>query len=120
MGAAYNFKIYNKFSGLAEIDADATFDGKRDVLLKGDPISVDPHLGMEFNYNQLVFLRAGVGNFQEIPNFYGKKDLSFQPNIGLGLKYKNLAIDYALTYIGDKSIALYSNVFSIRYSIDKK
>ena len=83
-------------------------------------MSVDPHLGLEFNYNQLVYLRAGVGNFQEIPNFDGKKDFSFQPNIGLGLKIKNLEIDYALTDIGDQSIALYSNIFSLRYSINKK
>lgn len=120
IGGAYNFEIYKKFAGMVEIDADVTTDGKRNVLVKSDPVSVDPHLGLEFNYNKLVFIRAGVGNIQEIPNIDGVKELSFQPNIGIGLRFKNFEIDYALANVGNQSIGLYSNIFSLRYSIDKK
>ncbi len=120
LGAARNFNISEKFSCLIELDADITFDKTRNVLIKGDPISIDPHLGVEINYKNLIYFRFGAMNFQQIPDFDGKNIFSFQPNMGLGIKIKNLAIDYALTDIGDQSIALYSNVFSIRYSIDKK
>lgn len=120
LGAGYQFPIYGGFGGLAETGLDMTTDGKRNVMIKTDLISIDPHLGLEFNYNKIVFVRGGFGNFQTIPTFDNKTDISFQPNIGIGVQYKNLAIDYALTDIGDQSIALYSNVFSLRYSFNRK
>lgn len=120
LGTAYHFPVYKKIEGLAEINADLTFDGKREVVIKGDPISVDPHLGIELNYSKIVYLRMGIGNIQRVPNFDGKEETTFQPNIGIGIHYKRFGLDYALTDIGDQSIALYSNVFSISYSLDKK
>lgn len=120
LGTAYHFNIYKKFDGLAELNADLTFDGKRNVVIKSDPISIDPHIGFEFSYNKLVYLRMGVGNIQKVPNIDGKEETTFQPNIGIGIRYKRFGLDYALTDIGDQSIALYSNVFSVYYSIDKK
>jgi hypothetical protein len=119
-GAAYNFHIYKKFSGLAEFDMDITTDGMRNVLIKSDLFSIDPHIGTEISYNNLIYLRLGVGNFQNVPEFNGDDKFTFQPNIGVGIKYKKFAIDYALSDGGDHSIAIYSHVFSIRYGINKK
>jgi len=119
LGAAYTYDINDKFGFLTEIDGDVSFDGKRNTLVKSNFASIDPHWGAEINYRKIVFLRMGIGNFQKINDFDNKTSMSFQPNIGLGLKIKNLEIDYALTDIGDQSIALYSNIFSLRYSINK-
>jgi len=119
LGASRDFKIYNKFMLLAEIDLDFTFDGQRHVLIEGDPVSIDPHAGIEIHYNNLAFIRFGVGNFQRIKDFTGT-NMTFQPNFGIGIQFKGISIDYALTDIGDQSIALYSNVFSVRYSFDRK
>ncbi|HRW62478.1 MAG TPA: PorV/PorQ family protein [Bacteroidales bacterium] len=119
LGASRDFKIYNKFMLLAEIDLDFTFDGQRHVLIEGDPVSIDPHAGIEIHYNNLAFIRFGVGNFQRIKDFTGT-NMTFQPNFGIGIQFKGISIDYALTDIGDQSIALYSNVFSLRYSFDRK
>ena len=120
LGASREFPIYNKFKGLVELDLDFTFDGQRHVLIEGDPVSIDPHLGIEINYNQLAFIRFGVGNFQRVEEFKNKESMTFQPNFGIGIQFKGVSIDYALTDIGDQSLALYSNVFSIRYSFDRK
>jgi hypothetical protein len=120
LGTAYHFPVYKKIKGMAEIDADLTFDGKRDVLIKSDPISADPHIGLEFSYNNIVYFRMGLGNIQRVPSISGKDEMTFQPNIGIGIHYKRFGLDYALTDIGDQSIALYSNVFSVSYSLDKK
>jgi len=119
LGASRDFKIYNKFMLLAEIDLDFTFDGQRHVLIEGDPVSIDPHAGIEIHYNNLAFIRFGVGNFQRIKDFTGT-NMTFQPHLGIGIQFKGISIDYALTDIGDQSIALYSNVFSVRYSFDRK
>lgn len=120
LGASRDFPIYDKFTGLVELDLEFTFDGQRHVLIEGDPISIDPRLGIEINYNQLAFVRFGVGNFQRVVEFDEKESLTLQPNFGIGIQFKGVSIDYALTDIGDQSLALYSNVFSIRYSFDRK
>lgn len=120
LGGARKFDFTPKISLLAELNLDATFDGKRNVLLKSDAISMDPHLGLEASYMNLIFLRAGIGNYQTYTDAIGKKIHTFQPNIGVGVRIKSVYIDYALTDIGDQSVALYSNVFSLKVDINKK
>lgn len=83
-------------------------------LISTKLVSIDPALGFEFGYTDLAFLRAGVGNFQQITQIDNTSKLSFQPNIGIGFKYKGIQVDYALTDLGNQSAALYSNVFSLK------
>ncbi|MDE5418206.1 PorV/PorQ family protein [Labilibaculum sp. DW002] len=116
LAVSREFPISDKFSLLAEFDADLTFDGKRNVLVQADPISIDPHMGFEASFKNLIYLRAGVSNFQEETDFDQSTSWTFQPNLGLGINYKNFRLDYALTDIGDQSVAKYSNVFSLSYS----
>lgn len=120
LGTAYETNITEKIGLLAEVDLNLTTDGKRNVLVSADPVSIDPTIGLEANYKKAIFLRTGVGNIQKTTNFDGTQQYQFQPNLGLGLKIKNFSIDYALTNIGNQSDGLYSNVFSIRLDFDKK
>jgi hypothetical protein len=120
VGAARKFDITKKISLLAELNADETFDGKRNVLIKSKAISIDPHMGIEASYMNIIFLRAGVGNYQSYTDAVGKKINTIQPNIGVGVKIKAVHIDYAFSDIGDRSVVLYSNVFSIKVDINKK
>tara|TARA_R110002049_G_scaffold3795_5_gene27630 strand:+ start:106365 stop:107462 length:1098 start_codon:yes stop_codon:yes gene_type:complete len=76
--------------------------------------SINPSLGFEFGYVDMVFLRAGMGNFQNELQIDNTENLSFQPSFGVGFKYNGIQIDYAFTDIGDQSVALYSNVFSLK------
>lgn len=119
LGAARKFNFNDKFSLLTELDLDITFDGKRNVLISADPISIEPHLGIEAGYRNIVFLRAGIGNVQKVKETTTKDVTTFQPNIGLGLNIKRISIDYAMTDIGNVSDALYSHVFSLRFMIFK-
>jgi len=83
-------------------------------------MSMDPHFGMEFAYKKIVALRAGIGNFQQEPDFDGKPRTSLQINLGLGVCIKNVVtIDYAFTDIGNLSIAQYSHIFSLKVALDK-
>ncbi len=119
-GVAYKATISKKITFTPEVDLDFTFDGKRNVLIKSNPISIDPKLGVEFGYDDFIFLRAGMGNIQEVKNIDQSTSTSVQPNIGLGLRLRNLTIDYALTNIGSNSGELYSNVFSLKLVINKQ
>lgn len=119
LGAARGFDLGRDFGLLAEIDMDLTFDGMRNTVIKSDLVSMDPHLGVEASYKNLFFLRLGVGNFQMTTDF-GLRRTTYQPNFGVGVKLNRVSIDYALTDIGDRSVGIYSNVFSLRLDINKK
>ena len=43
---------------------------------------------------------------------------TLQPNLGLGINIKGVEIEYALTDIGDVSIAEYSNIFSLKFNLN--
>jgi hypothetical protein len=57
---------------------------------------------------------------QYVTDINDSRALTVQPNIGLGLKIKSVSLDYALTDIGDNSVALYSNIFSLKFDLFKK
>ena len=108
------------FHGTFAIGLDCTFDGKRNALIKSNFMSVDPHVGMEFDYKKIVALRMGVGNFQWEPDFEGKQKMTLQINFGVGVCIKNVVtLDYAFTDLGNLSIAQYSHVISLKVAIDK-
>lgn len=119
LGAAREFKVGSKINVIASIDLESTFDGKRNTLLASDLWSADPRAGFELGYAGVVFLRGGVNNLQYITEIDGARTLNFQPNAGVGLKIKSVMIDYALTNIGSAGVALYSNVFSLRFDLFK-
>lgn len=120
LGIGKEVQISKKFSALGEIDFDLNTDGKRNVLITGDPVSVDPHMGVEVGYSRMVFLRFGVGNFQKVTDILNNDKITYQPNFGIGIKFKGIALDYAFSDIGDQSDALYSNIFSLRFDINKQ
>lgn len=120
LGAARRVPFTPRIGMMAELDAEITFDGKRNTLISTGTVSVDPRLGIEFNYMDMVFLRMGGANIQRIPGFDNSNALTVQPNLGIGISFLNFSIDYALTDIGDQSVALYSNIFSVRYTFRDK
>lgn len=121
LGGARAFPIYKDFSALIALDLDVSTDRKRNVLIQGNPFSIDPHMGVELDWRKMVFFRTGIGNIQNETNYDGKTQKTFQLNMGVGVRISDiLAIDYALTDIGDNSIALYSNIFSLRFNIYRR
>ncbi len=116
LGLAKKFEFHYDYTLLAAMNLNMQFTRTND-LISADFVSIDPALGFEFGYTDLVFLRAGVGNFQTITQIDNSKKMGFQPNIGLGFKYKGIQVDYALTDLGDQSAALYSNIFSVKVDL---
>ena len=117
LGAAKIFRITDKISAAADLDLRFFFDGKRHVLIPMGFTGIDPYIGSEWVYNDWIALRFGFGQFQWSDGLDGRNELTLQPNIGMGIKFKNLHLDYALTDIGDLAVAQYSNIISLRYTI---
>lgn len=117
LGLSKKFEFHNEMSLLAAGNLNMQFAQTNDII-STKAVSIDPALGFEWGYTDLVFLRAGIGNFQQITQIDNTKKLSFQPNIGLGFKYRGIQVDYALTDLGNQSVALYSNIFSLKVDLD--
>jgi hypothetical protein len=126
LGAARNFKLGSKAGLLVELNADLTFDGKRNTVLSSNAVSVDPKLGIEANINKTLFLRAGINNFQRAladkDTLNQKKVWIYQPGIGAGFNLQNIRIDYAFTNLANQSSGLYTHIFSLQLNLvnDKK
>ena len=116
LGISKKIDFHSEYSLLAAVNLNMQFAETNDII-SNSAFSIDPALGLEFGYTDLVFLRAGVGNFQNVEQLDGRTKVNFQPNIGLGFKYKGIQVDYALTDLGDQSAALYSNIFSVKVDL---
>jgi hypothetical protein len=122
MGASKTFLFWkDRISVLGEVNLINTFDGKRNTVIKSNLWSMEPAFGAEVGFKGFVFLRGGIGNIQKQFDALGIRQItSFQPNFGVGIKYRIFTLDYALTDIGDRSLALYSNIFSLKIEFNKK
>jgi len=119
LGAGRSFRISDNISTLIALDMDMTFDGKRNTVIKTSVFSIDPKLGVEFGFKDIVYIRGGIRNMQQETDFGGEQSFTLEPNFGVGVKIKKMiSIDYALTNIGDSYF--YSNVFSLRIDLNKK
>ncbi len=124
LGGAYNFTISEKIKLLAEANVDLTFDGKRNTILSSNPVSIDPHLGLEASINDVFFIRGGITNFQKAladeDTLNQKKVWIYQPSAGAGFKIKNVSVDYAFTNLANQQNPLYTHIVSLRINLTKK
>lgn len=121
VGAARDITINKKLSLLAEANFDFTFDGYRNTIISGNPISIDPKLGVELNINNVFFLRGGINNFQRAladgDTLNQKKVWIYQPSAGAGFRIQNVKIDYAFTNLANQSNPLFTHVFSLQFDM---
>jgi hypothetical protein len=111
-GIAYQ-KKFNKVGLLAEADLITTTDGKRNTLVSGDKLSMNPAAGVEISYDDLVYVRGGISNFQKDNTFDKKGFWVSQPGLGVGLKIRNIKLDYAFTNVGSTENRSYSHIVSL-------
>ena len=121
IGAGYDFKLSRKFSLLAETDWALNFDGKRNSIISSNILNIDPCIGLEADYNKVIYVRAGVGNFQQAlsdgDTTNQKKVWICQPSVGVGVTIGNFTIDYSLANLANQSNPLYSNIFSVKIKL---
>lgn len=122
LGASRKFDLYKTIvHARPEVNADVTFDGKRNTFFGSSVFSFDPRIGVEFDYKNFVFLRGGLNQFQRVKDISGKQNYSMIPSIGVGIKLTNMVIDYALADPGSSSGTLpFSNIVSVRLNINRK
>lgn len=120
-GVCRKFNLFKSgFTVLPEVNLDLTTDGQRNVLVSSKLVNLDPRAGVEFGYKDFIFLRGGYGALQRITDFNGKQQFNGMPSLGVGLKLKNLAVDYALGNAFNQGLLGMSNIISLTVNIQRK
>ncbi len=119
LGVARNFRLSKEIGLLPELNALVTTDGRRNTLISSDPFSLDIGVGLEADFRQTVFIRAGINQFQKESDFGGKQILSPRPGIGAGFKLGGLQLDYAFTDLASDNNT-YSHIISLMLHLKPK
>ena len=113
-GVSKNFEINQSLEVLPEVGINVDF-AKTAALISTDFASITPYAGAELKYNDMIFVRLGVNRFQTITDIEDlSRKVSFQPSAGLGIKYRGLTLDYAITNSGLGDSNFFSNFFSLK------
>ena len=112
-----------EFSALVAVDLETTTDGQRGTPISTKAVSVDPRLGVELGYKNLVFLRGGVGNYQKIQDFAANSSGIYnsswkgQYSLGVGVAVSGLRIDLALSRLAVEKLGSSSQTNSLIVSL---
>lgn len=125
LGLGYDWINPDKaFSLYTEINADITTDGQRNSLVQSKIVSLDPKFGLEAGYKNMIFLRAGVQNFQWVLDNKDENNIEkamiFTPSAGVGLNIKGFHIDYAFSSLLMQENPLMSHIVSLKLDINIK
>ncbi|MBD2767647.1 PorV/PorQ family protein [Hymenobacter sp. BT664] len=116
LGAGRRFVLPKQFSALVAVDLETTTDGQRGTPISTKAVSVDPRLGIELGYKDLVFLRGGAGNYQKIQEFTGTS-WKGQYSLGAGVAISGLRVDLALSRLAVEKLGSSSQTNSLIVSL---
>lgn len=116
-GVSKNFEITPSIEILPEVGINVDF-AKTAALVSTDFASITPYAGAELKYNKLLFVRLGINRFQTVTDIEDlSRKVSFQPSAGIGIQYRGLTLDYAITNSGIGGSNFFSNFFSLKLDI---
>ena len=116
-GVSKNYEISQNLEILPEVGVNIDF-AKTAALVSTDFASITPYAGAELKYNKILFVRVGVNRFQTITDIEDlKRKVSFQPSAGIGIQYRGLTLDYAITNSGIVGSNFFSNFFSLKFDM---
>lgn len=120
LGMSHHSSLEKGFGLLIEANLVTTLDGRRNALVRTDQFSMAPRIGMELDYKQFVFLRAGLSNLQKDTDIVEDPFWTVDPSIGVGLEIKEFTLDYAFTDVGEQRNNTFSHVISLFYNLPQK
>jgi hypothetical protein len=113
-GVSRNFELSNTINVLPEAGINVEF-AKTAALVSSSLASISPYAGAELSYQKMIFVRLGINRFQSITDIEDlHRKVTFQPSAGLGIKYRGLTLDYAITNTGIGGSNYFSNFFSLK------
>ncbi|KQR93620.1 hypothetical protein ASG01_10675 [Chryseobacterium sp. Leaf180] len=114
VGASRIFEFNSSLYLLPEVGLNIDF-AKTAALLSTEVASITPYAGAELGYQKMIFVRVGVNRFQSITDIEDlSRKVSFQPSAGIGIRYRGLTLDYAISNSGIGGSNFFSNFFSLK------
>ena len=118
LGVGRRVDLPKQFSALVAVDLEATTDGQRGTPISTKGVSVNPAAGLELGYRNLVFLRGGAGNYQQISSVVDKtKQWKGQYSLGAGVAFSGLRVDLALSRLAVEKLGSTSQTNSLIVSL---
>lgn len=99
LSAAYKMER-GDFGAAAMATLRTYFGYNTQYIIHSNFASIDPALGVELSYKDIVFVRGGISDFQHDNNLTISHKTSARPSIGAGLRLYGFRIDYAFFFSG--------------------
>ena len=116
IGASRNFD-FQDFVLTTALDTDFLFENRQAYYLNIGSMSVEPHVGAELSYRDVISFRTGLTDFITDP----VSGFSVAPTLGLGLKLKSVILDYGFaSFAGVTSNLGYTHRISLQYNFAKR
>lgn len=112
IGAAKPIDIVNDLTLITAIDTDLYFENRQAYYINIGKMSIEPHVGAELSYRNMIALRAGVTDFITDP----VSGFTVSPTLGMGLKVSRFVLDYGFaSFSGASSDLGFTHRISLRY-----
>lgn len=112
LSAAYKMQR-GDFGAAAMAALRSYFGYNTQYVVHSDFASVDPALGLELSYKDIVKVRGGISDFQHDNSLTISHKTSARPSVGAGLRLYGFRIDYAFFFSG--AMGEGSNVVTVGY-----
>jgi hypothetical protein len=104
------------FSLLVATDADLRFENRRTFYLNAGNMSIEPHIGAEVGYRDVVFLRAGITDFATDQS----SSVYMSPTLGAGLQFGAFNLDYGFaSFAGVSSELGFTHRISVTFTLHR-
>jgi hypothetical protein len=102
LGSAYLIELFNgRFA--PTVDLDLRFENRRSASVANlGPVSIDPHVGLEFDYRNTVALRVGYNDIKQL-------------TLGAGVHFRKLDVDYSFAKFGGDGALGNTHRVSLRF-----
>lgn len=112
IGAARSMDIGNDLILTTAIDTELYFENRRAYYINVGEMSIEPHIGSELSYKELIAVRAGITDFITDP----VSGFTVSPTLGMGLKVFHFVLDYGFaSFSGASSDLGFTHRISLRY-----
>jgi len=112
MGASKLFPIGEDFLVSTAADVDLLFENRQSYYINIGRMSIEPHVGGEVSYRDVIALRAGVTDFITDP----VSGFTVSPTLGMGLTLSSFILDYGFaSFAGASSDLGFTHRISLRF-----
>lgn len=103
---------FNDFDLITAIDTDLLFENRQTYYISSGKMSIEPHVGAELTYKNVISFRTGITDFISDP----EGGFSVSPTLGLGVQLLKFNLDYGFaSFAGTSSNLGYTHRISLQY-----